>query len=308
MKKVMLYIAIGFVVLFIIQVFRNAPVTEMDDSKSPMYGFERDTTTVIIPPRMVVDEGEPVKDPLGEIKEKLFAYKYLWFVNQAEYMVKDDDFVNPIIDEVLAIENDGNLPKNSGGVEEIARQVIYKYRTKINEPEGLERLEKLIQKRYDNPTVSINRNGDYLAKTIDLGVLPTKLSVSVRHGIIRTRNSDVIDENGRWNSKEIARQILKYNDDFPDKITFRVWFAPYYGGLEKCFLFTYMAKNPESPFPPLINVVPENSYDYYTAGSQAQTLYLFHNLEDYAKDRYSVYEVNQYNYKQRPEWEAAIFQ
>ncbi|RYU97631.1 hypothetical protein [Emticicia agri] len=299
MKKGMLYVVIGLVVLFIIQVFRNLPVTDVkDDSDSPMYGLKRDTTKVVISPIMVRDEGTSVKDPIEAIKEKLFAYKYLWFANQVEYMVKDSDFVNPIIDAVIAEENDGKLPENTGGVEEIATRVIYKYRTKMNEPAGLERLENLIQKRYDNPHISIEKNGDYISKTVDLGVLPTKLAVSVRHGIVRTSNTGVTDESGRWISKEIARQILKYSDDFPDRIIFRVWFSPDYGGLEKSFLFTFMPKNPQSPFPPLIIVRPENYYSTGSRTSLLKTFYLFHKIEEYAADSYSVYEIDDYKYRQ----------
>lgn len=294
----MLYIAIGFVVLFIIQVFRNSPVTKVDDSDNPMYGFKMDTNTVVSPPMMVDDRGTTVKDPLKAIKEKLYGYKYLWFANQEEYMIKDNDFVDPIIDEVLAKENDGKLPKNTGGVEEIGRQVIYKYNKKINEPEGLERLEKRIQNRYNSPLVSIEKRGDYLTKTIDLGVLPTKLSVSIRHGIIRTRNTGMTDENGRWISKEIAQQILKYNGDYPNNITFRVWFSPDYGGLEKSFLFTYIAKNPRSPFPPVITMRPENYYGTASKSTLVKTFYLLHDLEDYADNRYSVYEIDEYQYRQ----------
>lgn len=298
MKKIVLYIAIAFVVLFIIQVFRNSPVTKIDDSDSPIYGFKIDTTTVVSPPMMVDDRGTPVKDPLKVIKEKLYTYKYLWFADQEEYMLKDDDFVDPIIAEVLAKENDGKLPKNTGGVEEIARQVIYKYNTKLNEPEGLERLEKRIQKRYENPLIYIEKRDDYLAKTVDLGVLPTKLHVSLRHGIIRTRNTGMTDENGRWISREIARQILKYKDDYPNRITFRVWFSPDYGGLEKSFLFTYIAKNPKSSFPPLITMRPENYYSTASKSTLIKTFYLLHDLEDYADNRYSVYEVVDYQYRQ----------
>lgn len=302
----MLYIAIGFVVLFIIQVFRNSPVTEADDSDNPMYGFKMDTTKVVPAPMMVDDKGTSVKDPLQAIKEKLYAYKYLWFADQEEYMIKDDDFVDPIVDEVLAKENNGKLPKNTGGVEEIARQVIYKYNKKLNEPEGLERLEKHIQKRYYNPLVSIEKRGDYIAKTIDLGVLPTKLSVSIRHGIIRTRNTGMTDENGRWISREIAQQILKYNGDYPNNITFRVWFSPDYGGLEKSFLFTYIPKSPRSSFPPLITMRPENYYGTASKSTLVETFYLLHDLEDYADNRYSVYEIDDYKYGQMRSSERAV--
>ena len=302
MKKPVLYVIIILVVIFVVQVFRNSSVTDIDDSKSPMYGFERDTTPIVIPPRMVADNGSPVQDPMKAIKEQLYADKYHWFANQEAYMLKDDDFVDPIVTEVLATENDGKLPKNIDGVDEIARQVMYAYSRKIKEPEGLARLENLIQKRYDSSTVSIDRYRDYYTKTVDLGVLPAKLSVSVRHGIIRTRNTGVMDEDGRWLSTEIARQILKYNNDHPSKITFKVRFSPYYGGLEKSFLFSYIAKNPDSPFPHLITIAPENAYDYYTSGGIAQTLYLLHTLEDYAENRYSIYEVNDSNIKQRTEF------
>ena len=81
MKKPVLYVIIILVVIFIIQVFRNSPVTEAENPESPMYGFERDTTTIVIPPRMVTDKGAPVKDPMKAIKEQLYADKYHWFVN-----------------------------------------------------------------------------------------------------------------------------------------------------------------------------------------------------------------------------------
>lgn len=298
MKKNTLYIVLGLVTIFIIQIFRNSPATQTNNTDSPMYGFTVDTTKYVFPPRMVADEGTPVNDPLKAIKEWLFAYKYLWFANQEEYMVKDDDFVDPIIQEVLTSDNDSRLPKNSGGVEEIARQVMYRYSTKIKESQGLERIENLIQKRYDNPVISTYKYGDYYTKIIDLGALPTRLSVSVRHGIIRTRDSGMMDENYRWVSKEVARQIMKYKNDYPNKITFRVWYSTYYGDLEKSFLVTYIDKNPDSPFPALINVRPENYYATASASSLTKTFYLFHSLEDYAEGKYSIYEVDDYKYSQ----------
>ncbi|RFS16346.1 hypothetical protein [Emticicia sp. C21] len=298
MKKTTLYAILGFVGLFIIQILRNSPETQTNNTDSPMYGFKADTAAYVFPLRMVSDNGTPVEYPLKAIKEWLYAYKYLWFANQAEYMIKDDDFVDPIIEEVLISDNDGKLPKNSGGVEEIARQVMYRYSTKIKEQQGLERLEKLIQKRYDNPIVSTDRYGDYYTKIVDLGALPTRLQVSVRHGIIRTKNTGVMDDNNRWLSKEIVRQILKYNDGYPNKITFRVWYSTYFGDLEKSFLVTYMAKNPDSPFPPLIHVRPENYYATASAASLTETFYLFHDLEDYANNKYSIYEVDDYKYSQ----------
>ena len=301
-----LYIILGVIGVFIIQALRNDPATKGEDKKSPMYGFERDTTTTDIKPIvwLLKDEGEPVADPVKAVKENLYAHDFFWFANNPEYMVKDDDFIDPLIQEAINEINDGKLPKNTGGVKELSDEVIMLYRNKINKEEGLQRTEQLIQNRYNNPIMTTNHYQKYYNKTVDMGVLPTKLRTQIRGGITQVRSSGVVDDYGRWESKEVARQIKKLTEDGPNLVKFIVRTSLYTANPVTDIRYVYSAKLPDSPLPPLLNIEPNNNYEARKSRAFYQTHYLFHPIEEYINGKYSIYEYNDYNYKTSPEWKA----
>lgn len=115
-----------------------------------------------------------------------------------EYCVRDRDFVDPLIQGVLDKWYGGTMPDDAQQREEVVRSSRARYTEALQTPEGLRRIEKLVENRFRAPIVTWQDR----TVLIDYGFLPTTLS------IYRFRIAGGASEHldaGQWRSSEVGQ-------------------------------------------------------------------------------------------------------
>lgn len=135
------------------------------------------------------------------------------FASNLEYCVKDPDFVNPLIQGVLDKWYDGVMPSDATKLEEVKRSSKPRYTEALQSKEGLARIEKLVENRFNHPVVQ--KQGG--AVIVDYGYLPTKLSV-YRSRISGGGASEHLEGN-QWKSSEVGAAFKKALDENPQAQT-----------------------------------------------------------------------------------------
>lgn len=173
--------------------------------KSNMYGIIPES-----PPVVAKKAANPQVEEAGfqKIRESLFAPETCLF-KKPEYCVRDKDFIDPLIREVLDKYYDGVVPDKPDKLLEVQNSVAAKYRNALYAADGLHRVEKLLEQRFQNPTVE--EQGTSLV--VDFGVLPGTLVVGARWSIGISTSPHLTD--GEWNTKDIAERFKKYHAQFP---------------------------------------------------------------------------------------------
>jgi hypothetical protein len=177
----------------------------MNGPRSNMYGIIPDR-----PPELANKDTNSQAQEAGyqKIRESLFTPDTCLF-KQLDYCVRDKDFIDPMIKEVLDKYYDGVIPSSADKLIEVQNSVSAKYRNALYAAEGLRRVEKLLETRFQNP--SVKEEGTTVS--VDFGVLPGTLSVGARWAIGLSASSHLTD--GEWKTAEIAERFHKYYAQFP---------------------------------------------------------------------------------------------
>lgn len=186
-------------------------------SDSPMYGFDPDTIGSHAPPErpLIQDTGKIIPNPMTYIKERLLQETYYCFDKNAEYCPKDDDFLEPIIQQALDHLNKGILPQREGGVEAILQLAKSLHSTALRTPDGLARMEALVQKRFENPVVIVGTDWQHTV-TVDYGAFPGKLAVGHRRGYYYKESSHFEEQQfNAWRSVEVAKELQRWHKQYP---------------------------------------------------------------------------------------------
>lgn len=147
---------------------------------------------------------------LEQVRALLFTEERC-YARRAEYCVRDRDFVDPIIQKLLDKYYDGVMPTEKDKVDEVIQAAGSDYRVALETPDGLRRIEKLVEARFAAPVVK-----DEGAKvTVDFGCLPGKLSVGVGPRARMGSSESPHFAEGQWHSTEVAQALAKYAAQFP---------------------------------------------------------------------------------------------
>lgn len=178
----------------------------MSGPKSNMYGIIPEST-----PDLAKKADNPQAQEAGfqKIRESLFVVETCLF-KQLDYCVRDKDFIDPLIQEVLDKYYDGVVPDKADKLVEVQNSVAAKYRNALYAADGLRRVEKLLEQRFQSPKVEEQGT----AVTVDFGVIPGTLSVGARWSIGIASSSHLTD--GEWSTQEIAERFKKYHAQFPN--------------------------------------------------------------------------------------------
>ena len=122
---------------------------------------------------------------------------------KAEYCVKDADFVDPLIQGVLDKWYDGVMPTDASKIEAVGKSAKSRYLEALQSPDGMRRIEKLVEERFSRPDVT--KKGD--AVILDFGFVPQKLGI-FRNRLAATGPSEHLDGN-QWKSSEIGQAFKK---------------------------------------------------------------------------------------------------
>lgn len=176
----------------------------MNGPKSNMYGIIAES-----PPDLAKRAESPQTRETGfqKLRESIFTPELCLF-KQIDYCVRDRDFIDPLIQEVLDKFYDGAVPDKADKLVEVQNSVAAKYRSALYAAEGLRRVEKLLEQRFQNPKVEEQGT----SVTVDFGVLPGTLSVGARWSIGISASTHMTD--GEWNTKEIAERFRKFHAQF----------------------------------------------------------------------------------------------
>ena len=177
----------------------------MNSPKSNMYGVIPDS-----PSDLAKKPINPQAESAGyqQIRESLFTPETCLF-KQLDYCVRDPDFIDPLIKEVLDKYYDGVVPTQADKLTEVKNSVFAKYRSALYATDGLRRVEKLLEQRFQSPI----KKEEGTTLSIDFGVLPGKLVVGARSSIGIAESSHLTD--GEWSSAEIGQLFKKYHAEFP---------------------------------------------------------------------------------------------
>lgn len=177
----------------------------MNGPKSNMYG---------VIPEVAPTADKKAADPaaqesgLQKVRESLFTPETCLF-KRLDYCVRDRDFIDPLIREVLDKYYDGVVPQQADKLLEVQRSVAAKYRNALYASDGLRRVEKLLEQRFQQPKVEDTGT----VVSVDFGVLPGTLTVGARSSIGISESSHLTD--GEWNTKEIAERFKTYHAQHP---------------------------------------------------------------------------------------------
>lgn len=177
----------------------------MSGPKSNMYGIIPES-----PPDLAKKAGNPQVQEAGfqKIRESLFTPETCLF-KQIDYCVRDKDFIDPLIREVLDKYYEGVVPDKADKLQEVQNSVSAKYRNALYSADGLRRVEKLLEQRFLQPKLE----DQGITVTVDFGVLPGTLSVGARSSIGISASSHMTD--GEWTTQEIAERFQKYHAQYP---------------------------------------------------------------------------------------------
>jgi hypothetical protein len=128
--------------------------------------------------------------------DNCFGYKL-------DFCVQDSEFVNPLIQGVLDKWYGGVMPDDAQKIEAVGKSSKSRYLEALQSPDGLRRIEKLVEDRFNHPEVT-KKDG---AVIIDYGYLPTKLSI-YRNRIAGGGASDHLEGN-QWKSSEVGQAFKK---------------------------------------------------------------------------------------------------
>ncbi len=213
MKVLHSSIVIGFI-LFLYSCMNN------DNKSGGMYGIESDTTNEKNTKENSTMKGAEkiVDSPFQYIKQYCISIPLYWFDGNPDYIVKDDDFIQKAIDDVLKKYALDELPKTESGLKDIEASIGARYYNMLTEKEGLQRIEKLLQKRYENPIIKLDTISTYMQTlTVDYGCFPGTLSYAVRGGRYISASPHFEEkEFNAWKSADIAMELNKWKLQYPN--------------------------------------------------------------------------------------------
>jgi len=183
-----------------------------------MYGIQSDEPAAKPAPAASPSSQKSTEGPGWDAVRSALLIADNCFAGNLEYCVKDPEFVNPLIQGVLDKWYDGVMPSDPQKLEEVKRSSKPRYTEALQSKDGLGRIEKLIEKRFNNPLVQ--KQGG--AVIVDYGYLPTKLSV-YRSRIAGGGASEHLEGN-QWKSSEVGAAFKKAMDENPQAqtITLRI--------------------------------------------------------------------------------------
>lgn len=147
---------------------------------------------------------------LEQVRASMFTEERC-YAHRAEYCVRDRDFVDPIIQKLLDKYYDGVMPTEKDKVDEVIQAAGSDYRVALETPDGLRRIEKLVEARFAAPVVK----DEGTRVTVDFGCLPGKLSVGVGPRARMGSSESPHFAEGQWHSTEAAQALAKYAAQFP---------------------------------------------------------------------------------------------
>lgn len=232
MKKTMWILVCVIVLIFIIQALRNPnQTTEMGVSAEKTVPDSRSKGWLI-------DTGEVVKNPMEWLKKALVAdANFSYFIeSNPDYVVRDEAFLEKVIQEGLDRSNNGKMPSRSNGLQQALHEARMAYSSALKTDEGISLVEKTIERRFTNPKLSL-QNPNYPVLTVDYGVFSGKLRYqSGRNGPYAYKENphfaDQINEKDAsgnykwkkslWKSEEVAAELEKWRGRFPEVKIFRL--------------------------------------------------------------------------------------
>ncbi len=125
----------------------------------------------------------------------------------------DEDFVDGAIEAALEHRWQGEMPKTQSDVERVISSARAKYKASLQSAPGLKKLERLVQERYDSPSVDLETVPGVAA--LDLGALPGELRSNRRGPAVVLRDTEWA-ERFEWKASEAGKQLATYADKYPD--------------------------------------------------------------------------------------------
>lgn len=289
MNKTMLLVISIIVIVFVVNALRHPNTVT---TNSPMFGFKPDT--IKNKPQKhqgwIQDTGQLVPNPVEYMSAQIVAQKQYWFDNKAEYAVRDSDFVMRAIQKEINRANNGQMPLRTNGINQVLRMAIINYSTALQERDGLQRIETLLQKRFENPEVTVSqlnsKRSDYQLVIVDYGAFPGRLGHSFRRGIALSESPHFeVSEFNAWKSTEVAAALKKWREQYPtaQEIILKIRNPKY-----RNYTYTYR---------PSIN---QFSYQYndgvvYSRKFPPDTRKLSNNLDAYVSGEASLYRLPKWN-------------
>ncbi len=152
--------------------------------------------------------------------------------------IEDDAFVSAAIEAALESRWNGEMPKMRKDVEDVIRSARSKYRKSMQSPVGLETLEDIVQKRYDEPAVDTETVPGIVSA--DLGALPGELRSNTRGASVVLSKTDFLD-GFDWKPDEAGRQLAKVADAHPEAKEIRIE-VRYPSTAARHFVYRYLRK------------------------------------------------------------------
>lgn len=161
---------------------------------------------------MTTTPTRPIASPeqMAKLREEVLAANKP-FMDHPEYAVTDPAIVDPCITD--ALHRLGDRMPSAAERADVIRDAEATLFNKLDEPEGLDRIAKLIAERYAHPT--IRRAGDVVK--IDAGVVAGTLQVF--RGVTQIDQSPNL-ANGQWTTAEVVRFLELGMARFPDAKTY----------------------------------------------------------------------------------------
>ncbi len=129
------------------------------------------------------------------------------FAGRADYAVTDPSFVDPVIVDTMKQLGD------RASRDQIVQAAATFVSSKLSQPEGLERLTRLVADRYAHP--AITRNGNRV--TIDVGVVAAPVVVFRAQLVV---DSSPNLDRGEWATAEVVRHLKLAMARFPDATSY----------------------------------------------------------------------------------------
>lgn len=169
-------------------------------AKSNMYGIIEEET----PDAATKPANGPAQQRAWERVRAALAKADSGFAKRLEYCVLDREFVDPIVQRLIDKYYGGVIPTEEAKLVELIEYAQTDHAAAHQTPDGLRRLEKLLEKRFASPQVTQQGN----RVVVDFGFLPGRMTAGPRARIGVSESSHVQD--GQWKSVEVAQALTKY--------------------------------------------------------------------------------------------------
>lgn len=134
------------------------------------------------------------------------------FLKRQEYCIRDAQFVDGVIQKYLSRYSEyDNKTFSDSDVAELIKNLGVNYETAWQTPDGLYRLEQALDQRYKQPKI-VDKG---LSVGVNVGVVPGKLSLSLRHGVVIGASEHYDGSALQWKSTEWMILLRDYHQRYP---------------------------------------------------------------------------------------------